>query len=155
MKIAQALMRRADLKTRMQQVNARMVANATHQEDQKPAESASSLFVELLDVIKQYHNLVAAINTANANTTVEIKDVGQMTLNEALCGRASLKTRAVYINALVEATLRATQRHYDRDDIKTVSVLDIQKLRKEADVTNAQFRAFNEAIEARNWEVEI
>jgi len=68
MKLAEALLERADLQKRIEQLQARIVANASFQEGEDPTESASEQLVDCLRSIDELEKLVTQINLTNSAT---------------------------------------------------------------------------------------
>ncbi|WP_218683388.1 DIP1984 family protein, partial [Microbacterium sp. BF1] len=66
MKLAEALTARADLQRRIEQLRARIVANARYQEGEEPAEDAAALIVEADAALTQLRDLIRRINATNA-----------------------------------------------------------------------------------------
>ena len=66
MKLAEALLERADLQKRLSQMNNRLRSNARVQEGEKPAENPKELLKELAAMTDRLEYLVAAINLTNS-----------------------------------------------------------------------------------------
>ena len=71
MKLAEALMERADVQKRIDQMAARLSNNAKVQEDEAPAEAPEALLDELAALVARQEALVTSINLKNSATTVE------------------------------------------------------------------------------------
>ena len=65
MKLAEALILRADCQKRIQQLETRLVNNAMVQDGETPAEDPSQLRLELEDVSEQLLLLIKRINKTN------------------------------------------------------------------------------------------
>ena len=65
MKLAEALMERADLQRRLVQIRERMKQNALYQEGETPAESVAELLKEYRRCAERLETLVVAINRSN------------------------------------------------------------------------------------------
>ena len=68
MKLAAALMRRADLQTQINELETRLHNNARVQDGEKPAESPAELIASLDAAIAEQESLIAQINLTNAQT---------------------------------------------------------------------------------------
>ena len=68
MKLAEALMERSDLKTRIEQLAARLNENAKVQEGDEPAENPAELLDELSRLYARLERLMTLVNLTNART---------------------------------------------------------------------------------------
>ena len=66
MRLAEALAARADLQRRIEQLRARIVANARYQEGEEPAEDATALIEEADAALTRLQSLIRRINVTNA-----------------------------------------------------------------------------------------
>ena len=71
MKLAAALIERADLQTALTQLQTRLLNNAKVQEGVKPNEDPKDLLKELDEVSKQLEDYIYRINMTNAATLVD------------------------------------------------------------------------------------
>src|SRR5690606_5765012 len=101
MKLAEALMERAELRRRMQDLRERILRNAKYQEGDTPAEDPRELLAEYDDASATFKSLVTRIN--NTNNTVALED-GRLMV-EALADRDALKEKhSLYKSLVAEAT---------------------------------------------------
>ena len=70
MKLAEALLERADLQRRIDQMNGRLNNNARVQEGEKPAEDPKALLKELESMTSRLETLMAQINLTNSATLI-------------------------------------------------------------------------------------
>lgn len=150
MKLAEALVLRADLQNRIEQLRGRLLASALVQEGDEPPENPQALFAELNDLLEQLAGLVLAINRTNLQTVV----VEQTSITGALAQRDALDRR---ISILEQVASTASQRvdRYGRSEIRRVSTVDVAALRRELDGLAQQRRALDTAIQAANWTVDL
>ena len=66
MKLAEALILRADLQKRLEQLRQRLILNAQVQDGEQPAEDPESLLRELDEVTGELESLIRQINLTNA-----------------------------------------------------------------------------------------
>lgn len=66
MKLAEALAERAEATRRVEQLRARVVGSARHQEGETPAEDAAQLLAEVGEVLDSLETLIRRINRTNA-----------------------------------------------------------------------------------------
>ena len=71
MKLAEALLEKADLQKRIGQMNERLNSNARVQEGEKPAEDPKALLAELEAMISRLEELTAQVNLTNSAVTVD------------------------------------------------------------------------------------
>ncbi len=145
MKLAEALQERADLSTRIDQLRARLSANATVQEGEKPSEDPMALLKELDECLKTQEKLIADINLTNSKTKVEGK-----TLTELLAQRDSLTLKiACYRSLLNDASLLAQRA--TRTEIKIMSAVNVPDLQKQVDKMSKELRKVDNIIQETNW----
>ena len=150
MKLAEALILRADLQKRMEQIRSRLYNNVLTQEGESPSEDPEVLLKEFMDLQKDLTSIIKAINRTNNNT--QFND--NMTLSEALVERdAILAKRTILSNAADRASEK--QDRYSRSEIKSVSTIDIKKFQKQADKFSKEFREFDTKIQALNWNIDL
>jgi hypothetical protein len=106
LKLAEALLLRADLKKKLASLRERLLLNARVQEGDKPHEEPEALLREAAAVLKEQENLVIRIERANACT--QLPD--GRTLSELLCQRDSLATQHSLLVALMERSRQETDR---------------------------------------------
>ena len=145
MKLAEALIMRADLQTRLEQLRQRLVNNARVQEGESPAEDPMELLKEARAVADQLESLIGRINLTNARVTVEGK-----TLTELLARREVLTQRVSLMHSLLESASSTVMRG-SRNEVKILSAVDVKSLRKQADDLARELRTLDTAIQSRNW----
>ena len=150
MKLAEALLLRADLQTKLASLRERIGRYAVVQEGQKPQEDPAQLMKEAHGVLEQTEQLVFRINRANLNHQL---DDGR-SLTEALARRDMLIQR----HSLIQSALAGAKKEPDRYGLKEiawVSTLNIPSLQKQADDLSRQIRELNATIQQTNWNVEL
>jgi hypothetical protein len=150
-KLAEALMTRADLQRRVQQLRSRIVANARYQEGEEPAEDATALITEVADVLERIEALVVAINLSNAVT--RLGDGRSMTA--ALARRETLRTRHSVLTAAADAAQGAGAFRQMRSELRNVAALPVMEVRREADLVARELRELDVEIQRTNWEVDL
>lgn len=145
MKLAEALILRADQQRRIEQLKQRLICNAKVQEGDQPAEEPNMLIEELEKTLKDLTKIVQRINKTNSNTKFK-----KNTLTDALAIRDTLKMKSeIYRELCKNATV--TQDRYSKSEVKfipTVNVADIQKI---ADRLGKEHRELDAAIQEINW----
>ncbi|GAA5531958.1 DIP1984 family protein [Deinococcus aluminii] len=147
MKLAEALIDRADLQKRAAQLEARILANMQVQEGDLPAEAPLLLLNEFLTVTAALESLLPRIHRANLTTTLE---GGDLTLTEALTRRDMLDLRLRVLRGMAEAaTLKQTR--YSNSEVKLVAVVPARDLQKQVDALAQERRELDTRIQQTNW----
>lgn len=150
MKLAEALILRADLQKRMEQIRSRLYNNVLTQEGESPSEDPNVLLKEFMALQEELTTLIKAINRTNNITPF----TEEMTLSEALVERdAILSKRSILSNAANLASEK--QDRYSKTEIKSVSTIDIKKFQKDADRLSKEFRELDTKIQGLNWNVDL
>ena len=150
MKLAEALVLRADTKKRLEQLRARLVANSLVQEGEMPPEDPQGLIAELEETISEFERLIVGINRTNSSASI----AGVGTLTEALARRDALDLKLSLLKSLLEAASNRVNR-YSRTEIKLVSTVDVGALRKQADDLSATRRNLDTQIQGANWTTDL
>lgn len=150
MKLAEALILRADCQKRMAQLKSRLQTNAKVQEGDKPAEKPQDLFTELGRVSAELLNLIRRINKTNSATT--FAEAG--TISDALAQRDVLALqRAVYADLANTAAI--SQDRYSRSEVKYVATINVAEIQNRADDLAKQYRELDTSIQELNWQTEL
>jgi len=149
MKLAEALIERADLQKKISQICVRMKKNAKTQEGEKPAEDIVDLTLTFENAASKLETLIKNINRTNNATPFK-----EGTLADAIAGRDALRMRTKTYRELYEAAL-AKQDRYARLEIKYVRCVDTAKLQEKIDALSKQFRQLDTAIQSTNWTTEL
>ena len=107
MKLAEALIERADLQRRLAQLKQRLIQNAQYQEGESPAESPIQLLIEYHQTSLALADWVVKINMANHQVTLE----NGMNMVEALAQRDRLKTEHAALLDLANAAMPTMDRY--------------------------------------------
>ena len=150
MKLAEALILRADIKKRIEQLRQRLYNNAKVQEGDAPAEKPDELIKEIEVSTKEFEELIRKINKTNSETEF----ARGKTLTDALAERDVLVLKRGVYSGLVNAAT-VTQQLYSRSEIKFVSTVNVGKMQKQADKLAKQFRELDAKIQEFNWKTEV
>jgi hypothetical protein len=146
MKLAEALILRADLKTRAAQLRERLKQNAQVQEGEKPFQDPQEILREFEQVAAQLEQLIKNINKTNSQLTF---DEGK-TMTDALAERDVLKMRvSVYRQVVADAIERPVR--YGLSEIKMLAAIDVSKTQKAGDEIARQLRELDTRIQELNW----
>ena len=150
MKLAEALILRADCQKRIAQLKSRLLTNAKVQEGDQAAEDPKELADELERVADQLADLVKRINKTNSATLF----AGDGTISDALADRDVLASRrAVYADLAQAAAI--TQQLFTRSEVKYVRTIDVVEIQKRADELAKKYRELDTRIQEFNWLTEL
>ena len=149
MKIAEALIQRADAQKRIEQLRARLIRSAKVQEDEQPPEDPQDLLTEIDTAIAELTTLIQQINRTNAATQF---DEGR-TLTDALAERDTLMLRRGILTSLINATQPQTR--YGRMEIKEYPTVNVSEIQQQVDDVSRQYRELDTAIQQMNWTVDL
>jgi hypothetical protein len=150
MKLAEALLLRADLQKKLASLQARAQKYAVVQEGERPAEDPQDLFRQVEAVAAELERLVFAINRANLQHTI---GSGQ-TLTEALARRDGLALRHRIYQSVLDACAKPPER-YGVKEIRWVATVEVDSLQEQVDDLAKQIRELNAAIQETGWQVEL
>ena len=150
MKLAEALILRADCQKRFAQLKSRLLANAKVQEGDQAAEDPKDLAADLEGVADQLADLVKRINKTNSATLF----AGGRTISDALADRDVLALRRAVYTDLAQAAA-FTQDRYTRSEVKYVRTIDVVENQKRADELAKNYRELDARIQEFNWLTEL
>lgn len=150
MKLAEALILRADCQKRVAQLKARLLANAKVQEGDAPAETPRELIAELGRVSAELLDLIKRINRTNSATVYS----ENKTISDALAERDVLGLqRAVYLEMAQTASI--THDRYSRSEVKYVSTINVAEIQKRTDELAKTYRELDTRVQDLNWKTEL
>ena len=149
MKLAEALIIRADIQKRICQLKSRLKDSAKVQEGDVPAEDVKDLMIELDDNLTQLESLIYRINVTNMQTIHE----GE-TLTRMMARKDVLTTRVNVMREMV-AHVTESDTRYGRNEIKYVRTVDVAQLRRDTDLVSKQLRELDIKIQGLNWTIEL
>lgn len=150
MKLAEALLLRADMQKKVASLKERVGRNVKVQDGDAPAEDPTALMAESAGVLDDLERLVVRVN--QTNLTHRLPD--GRTITEALARRDTLAQRHATVAAAIAAT-RAEEDRYSTREIKWVVVVDVAGLQRQLDDLARQLRELNGALQQANWAAEV
>jgi hypothetical protein len=150
MKLAEALVLRADLQKRIEQLRARLQESALVQEGEQPSEDPRELLGELERLLGELTAIIGRINRANLSTQL----AGGMTLTEALARRDALALQYSIIESVASRAGNRANR-YSRSEIRLVPTVDVAALRRQLDTLAQRRRELDVAIQSTNWATDL
>ena len=150
MKLAEALILRADLQKHIAQLKERLRINAKVQENDMPAEDPQALLEELSDDINQFEELIRRINHTNCT----IEDADGLSLTDKLAHRDAL---ALHLSALRDFCSVASQKvdRYANTEIRILSTVSVSDLQKQIDAMSKELRLLDTQIQGLNWTCDL
>ena len=146
MKLAEALILRADAQKRVEQLRQRLNSNAQVQEGETPAEDPQALLVEFEGVADTLTRLIRQINLTNVATRL----ASDLSLADALAERDVLKLRHSVYTGLAKAAA-GQQVRYSRSEIRLQSTVKVVEVQTQADQLARRHRELDTQIQAANW----
>jgi hypothetical protein len=149
MKLAEALILRADYQKRIAQLQQRLIRSAKVQEGEQPPETPQDLLAELESTATDLTRLIQQIN--RTNSTVSFQD---QPLSNALAERDVLKLRRSAYDSLINAAA-IRQERYMRSELRMVSTVDVAELQRQVDRLSRDYRELDAQIQATNWATDL
>jgi hypothetical protein len=150
MKLAEALLLRADMQKKLASLQARAQKYAVVQEGEHPAEDPQAVLGQIAAVASDLQQLVFGINRAN----LQHKIASGESLTEALARRDSLALRHRIVQSVIDVCAKPPER-YGVKEIRWVTTVNVAALQQEVDDLAKQIRELNAAIQEAGWKVEL
>lgn len=150
MKLAEALLLRADHQKRLAQLEARLTRNAMVQEGDHPAEDPPRLLDEFEEAAAALERLIRRINHTNLATRLD----GATTVTDALARRDVLKLRQTMFTRLAAAATVTRDRH-GKSEIKFQGTVSVPEVQARADTLAKELRELDARIQEVNWRTEL
>jgi hypothetical protein len=155
MKLAEALLLRADRNRTYEQLRARIVASARHQEGEQPPEDARALVESCSSVLDELERLIRQINRTNAATSMP----DGRTVSDALAERDVLRLRYSLLTGAADAASgtgpRGAMMRATRSELKVVTALDVRALRQRASDVARRTRELDSQVQQVNWTTDL
>lgn len=150
MKLAEALILRADLKKRTEQLRERLRRNAKVQEGEEPAEHPEALLSEFDRMAADLEALIRRVNWTNSKLMFDENH----RISDAIGMRDTLDLRIRTIRSVIEATSER-DRWLTRSEIKYVPTIDAAALQKQLDDLSRKRRDLDMRLQAVNWQEDL
>lgn len=150
MKLAEALILRADYQKRIQQLRSRLEHCVKVQEGEEPAEDPNALIQEIDNIYKELTVLIQRINRTNSSVKFDDK----RTLADALIERDLLLNKRGMLSHIAEiASIK--QERFSRSEVRFVSTINIAETQKQVDQLSKEYRELDTQIQGMNWNIEL
>jgi hypothetical protein len=149
MKLAEALILRADYQKRIAQLQQRLIRSAKVQEGEQPPEVPQELMTEFEAASVELTSLIQRINRTNSLTQFQDK-----TLSDVLAERDVLLLKRKAYDSLIQVT-SIRQDRYTRSEVRFISTIDIASLQRIIDNLARDYRVLDSQIQALNWQTDL
>jgi len=150
MKLAEALIERAEIRKKLGQLINRIKENTKVQDGDSPSEKPEELIAEYEGSMKRLLDLVQQINYTNCKTSFDLN----MSIADAIALRDCLgaKIRA-YREIYESATLKLDR--YSHNEIKVVRCIDAKELQNKINKLSKEYREIDTKLQGINWTVDL
>ena len=149
MKIAEALILRADIQKRIAQLKTRLNNNAKVQENEEPAENPELLLTELENLISQLNDLIVKINRTNT-----LSKVDGISLVELIAKKDTLSQKAGILREFIEIASQKVDL-YSTTEIKVFSTVNVSEQQKKLDKLSKEIRETDTKLQQANWTIDL
>ena len=149
MKIAEALILRADIQKRIAQLRTRLNNNAKVQENEEPAENPELLLTELENLILQLNDLIVKINRTNT-----LSKIDGISLVELIAKKDTLSQKAGILREFIEIASQKVDL-YSTTEIKVFSTVNVSEQQKKQDKLSKEIRETDTKLQQANWTIDL
>ena len=149
MKIAEALILRADIQKRISQLKTRLNNNAKVQENEEPTENPKFLLTELDDLISQLNDLIIKINKTNTLSKIE-----GISLVELIAKKDTLSQKVGILREFIEIASQKIDL-YSSTEIKVFSTVNVPAQQKQLDKLSKEIRETDTKLQQANWTIDL
>ncbi len=150
MKLAEALLERKNLMTKIKELHGKFARAAVHDEDSTPEDDVHEIMQQLRAAFVRYNDLIIAINKTN-----NVVQVNGHSMMEAIARRDVLKWMFDHYNGMAEAIRERNNGMSWRNEKVPKKViaagLSIKDVVSVADEAAAKMRKLDGDIQAANW----
>ena len=151
MKLAEALIERAEIQRKNGQLIDRIKNNTRFQEGDVPAENPEELIAEYEENMKRFLVLVKRINDTNCKTPFE----GAMCIADAIAERDYLGLRIKAYREFYDSAVVKRDNYYRRNEIRTVSNSNPRQLQERINELSKEYRELDTKLQSMNWTVDL
>lgn len=150
MKLAEALLRRADMQKKLASLKSRIAENVKVQDGDTPNENPNELLLQANQVMSELYALIDHIHRTNA---IAVMPDGS-TMLSTLVKRDELAERHRLLQTAIDNAKTEGYR-YSYREIKWQKVIEPVKLQKQADDIAVKLRNLNIQLQAANWQIDL
>jgi uncharacterized coiled-coil DUF342 family protein len=149
MKLAEALILRADCQKRISQLRERLERVVKVEEGEAPAEDPQVLLAEVDRIVENLTRLIQQINRTNSQTPF----ANSGTLADALAERDTLRIKSNLYREVIKATFCL---FFDGSvNARSVRTVNVAELQTQVDRLAQQARELDTRIQEANWTIEL
>ena len=149
LKIAEALILRADIQKRIAQLKTRLNNNAKVQENEEHAENTEFLLTELENLISQLNDLIVKINRTNT-----LSKIDGISLVELIAKKDTLSQKAGILREFIEIASQKVDL-YSTTEIKVFSTINVPVQQKQMDKLSKEIRETDTKLQQANWTIDL
>lgn len=146
MKLAEALIERANLQKSLEVLRSRLRNNAKVQEGGTPSEEIDALLAEMRETLSRLEYLIVHINKTNELTTM--KDGG--TIAQTIAKKDVLAKELSLLSDLLSCGSELVSR-YSRTEIKINATFSIKEMQAEVSEKSKELRLLDTRLQEANW----
>ena len=154
MKLAEALIERAETKKRLASIASRMNENAITEEGETPDEAVADLRHLYEHTMDEMNTLICRINKTNHETKL-----GDISLADAIAKRDCIKSKINVYRELKQTAVKKGHAsgfgRWGETGVKIVRTVDTAELQKSIDKLSREYRELDTNIQRFNWNVEL
>ncbi len=150
MRLAEALVQRADQQRKIAQLKQRLERVVKVQEGDVPSEDPHVLLNELHETIGSLSELVKKINKTNSFT---VFSEGK-TLADVLAERDRIMQERSALNEVLEAA-SVRQDVFSRSEVRFYRTIEVSDLQKKVDELSKSYRELDFKIQEKNWTIDL
>ena len=150
MKLAEALIERAELQKENAKLLNRIKDNAMVQEGDSPAEEPKELIAQYERNMERFLWLVRKINETNSKTAFG----DEMNIADVIALRDCLGAKHRAYKIMYESTTISVNR-YSQNEIKFVRCLEPKEVQKQIDKLAKEYRELDTKLQGINWTVDL
>lgn len=150
MKLAEALLLRSDLQTKLASLQQRINNNVLIQEGDVPSENPNELIQDAFAVNAELHALIEKIHATNAQAQTTTGRCMLSVLNQ----RDLLTQQHRILQQAIDSSRRENGR-YSSSEIRWLKTIAVADLQKQADDLSQKLRQNNLEIQASNWQIDL
>ena len=150
MRLAEALIERAEIQKLNAQLISRIESNAKVQEGDEPSENPQNLLDEYKANMERLLYLVQKINLTNSANSFDEKQ----TMSDAIARRDSIKSQIKALRRITDE-MQITQNRYSSTEIRFVRCLDVKVIQVQIDNLSKQYRQIDTHLQELNWTTDL
>jgi hypothetical protein len=150
MKLAEALLVRADAKKKLASLRERIGNNSVVQQGEQPHEDPLELIKQAAGVLESLERLTLLVNAANQHAKLP----DGRSLAQVLARRDRLAQQHALLQIALDGTKKEPDR-YSMREIKWQATINVVSLQKQSDDLSQSIRELNVLIQQANWQIDV